>query len=341
MFISNSKLNILGNIFPKSLPHSFKSKQEEQDKKEIDQLNYYLDKYKRDLKDNQIKKIKNLCSVTPFSNKHKSIIKQNFNPNDPNNDINNNNNNINNNIDNQESKKVEKKYKLKSNLNSAVLLPEDYFSTDDIEEYDAINLLNEDRSLLKLKITKDKYKIYLKRTTFINDEGKNAETVIFYVDFILDFPASKIIKDINDYNFRAKFDSLYKDDRSKILKEENLEGNIKLSEIYFYLKMPFVFSDRDFVISKKVWYDYNGNKDCCLCHIHSITHKDYPPKKNKPVRGQFINKAGYIRPLNENQCLLFLGSEMDMKMPGSIGMMESKGTDGQETWVKNFLKTLG
>ena len=110
-------------------------------------------------------------------------------------------------------------------------------------------------------------------------------------------------------------------------------------DMYLYMKMPFIFSDRDFVVQKKCWLDYNGNKDHALFYLHSIDNPNYPPG-SKLVRGTYENRSGYIKPLGGNQCQIVTVSAMDVKMSLGYDTMAKNGAEMQEKWVKNLRKQL-
>ena len=226
-----------------------------------------------------------------------------------------------------------KKYIIKSG--NIVSLPENY-STDDEDEMIAINTLNEDISSWKKYTDKDGIKLYFKPYPTKDEEGKDIESVIGYCEAILDFPASKVISKMNDFEFRKNVDDQYKKGN---LISERMEGNIKYMDMYLFMKMPFIFSDRDFVVRKKCWLDYNGNKDHALFYIHSIENPEYPPKK-KLVRGNYANRSGYIKPLGDNQCQLNVVTAMDVKMSLGVSTMSKNGAEMQEKWVKNLRKQL-
>ena len=85
--------------------------------------------------------------------------------------------------------------------------------------------------------------------------------------------------------------------------------------------MGFVFSNRDFVVQKRVWSNYNDKKD----------HKDYPEQSN-PVRGVFLNRAAYIKSgEKEGETSFTLCNCIDMKVinVGSF-IAISKGTGGMK-----------
>ena len=216
-----------------------------------------------------------------------------------------------------------------------VTIPQNY-STDDEDEFNALKVLNEDLSSWKKYIDKDGLKLYFKPFPVKDEKGNDAESVISFLDGILDFPASLVISKLNDYNFRKIVDDNYK--KGKLLKEKT-EGNIKIMEMYLYMKMPFIFSDRDFVVQKKCWLDYNGNKDHALFHLHSIENPEYPAKE-KPVRGIYINRSGYVKPLGDNQCELNIVTAMDIKMSLGVSAMSKSGAEKQEKWFKDLKQEL-
>lgn len=240
----------------------------------------------------------------------------------------------------------DKKYKIISKSTDIILFNEENYSTNDEDEFAAINLLNEDRSEGNnldwvLSVTKDNIKIYYKQIRLKNEENKDFDTLIFYVEAILDIPSYKVNEYINDINFRKEFDSLY--NQVKVLSEnEDESNNLKIIELYFYMKMPVFISDRDFVVRKKIWNEYNNKKGCYLIHLKSIENSEYPPKQ-KPVRGKFINRAAYICPYMDEErekCKLYLASCFDMKMSFGVSMMKSKGSEGQGKWVEELIKNI-
>lgn len=235
----------------------------------------------------------------------------------------------------------EKKYKLISRPTD-IIITENY-STDDEDEFNAVNLLNEDRNEgneygWTLAIEKDKTKIYYKIIKINDDNGKEIDSIVFYVESTIDFSSTKVNQYVNDFEFRKEFDSLY--EKGKIISDKNEEG-IKIIDLYLYLKMPFVFTDRDFVVRKKIWNNYNNQKDSFLIHIKSIDDYDseYPPK-DKPVRGIFVNRAAYICPIDDGHSKFYLYTCFDMKMNVGVSMMKQKGSEGQGQWVDKFINNI-
>jgi ElaB/YqjD/DUF883 family membrane-anchored ribosome-binding protein len=229
-----------------------------------------------------------------------------------------------------------KKYPITTTPNSVVSLPENY-STDDEDEFNAIKILNEDLSAWKLYTDKEDIKVWFKSFPTKDEKGEDTEGVIGYTEATLNFPASKLITNLNDFNFRTGTDEQYK--KGKLISESNIDGNIKVMILYLYMKMPFIFSDRDFVVQKKCWLDYNGNKDHALFYMHSVENSEYPAK-DKPVRGTYVNRSGYVKPLGDNQCKINVVTCMDIKLNVGVERMSKSGAEMQESWIKALKKKL-
>ena len=232
--------------------------------------------------------------------------------------------------------KTEGQYKI-TEFSGPIALPPNY-STNDEDEYNAIQILNQDISGWKLQYNKDNIKVYSQLYKMTNEKGKEVDNIMFYTDATIDLPAAEINKQLHTYSLREKWEKSLK--KGKLLKEENLPNNLHVIEYYAYIKMPFIFSDRDMVLRQKTWNDYQGEKDCTLTHLKSIEHPDYP-EKEKPVRALYENRGEYVKPINDNQCKLYLITKFDMKMNAPISMMEGKGSEGQAKWVKEFISHCG
>ena len=229
-----------------------------------------------------------------------------------------------------------KKYPITSTPNSVVVLPENY-STDDEDEFNAIKILNEDLSVWKLYADKDDIKVWFKSFPTKDEKGEDTEGVIGYTEATINCPANKLITSLNDFNFRTDTDEQYK--KGKLISENTIDGNIKEMILYLYMKMPFIFSDRDFVVQKKCWLDYNGNKDHALFYMHSVENSEYPPK-DKPVRGTYVNRSGYVKALGDNQCKINVVTCMDIKLNVGVERMSKSGAEMQEKWIKALRKKL-
>jgi len=232
--------------------------------------------------------------------------------------------------------KPEGQYKI-TEFSGPVALPPNY-STDDEDEFNAIQILNQDISGWKLQYNKDNIKVYSKLYKMTNEKGKEVDNIMFYTDVTINHSAAEVNKQLHTYSLREKWEKSLK--KGKLLKEEDLPNNLHVIDYYAYIKMPFIFADRDMVLRQKTWNDYQGEKDCSLTHLKSIEHPDYP-EKEKPVRAIYENRGEYVKPINDNQCKLYLITKFDMKMNAPISMMEGKGSEGQAKWVKEFISHCG
>ena len=222
-------------------------------------------------------------------------------------------------------------------FNGPVKLPPNY-ATDDQDEFKAIQFLNEDLSTWKKQIDKENVKVYSKLYKVKNEKGEENDNIMFRSEITIDYPASEVNRQLHSYDLRKKWEKSL--EKGKLLKEEDLGNGVKIQDVYSYIKMPFIFADRDMVTRKTIWEDYQGEKDCCLCQVHSIEHPEYP-EKEKPVRAIFNNRGEYVKPIDANSCKLYFTSKFDMKLSAPASMMEGKGSEGQEKWIKEFIKQCG
>ena len=210
--------------------------------------------------------------------------------------------------------------------------------TNDKEEKACLGFLNIDKTKWEVKEQNDNYKLSYASIQMENPLTNSPEEKIsFCLEVTLKKPVETVLECLNDYEIRKTFDALYND--GKIISET--KGEPEVYVYYLLLKMGFVFSNRDFVIQKKVWKNYKGKNGHHLIHLCSINHSDYP-EKSDPVRGVFLNRAAYLTPgKNEGEAHLTLCNCIDMKMinVGSF-MAVSKGADGIKKWLDKFQQTL-
>ena len=240
-------------------------------------------------------------------------------------------NNDNNNNNNTETKK----FTIKTSPSDLIYLNTENFQTN--EEYlkKFIDIINEPISIWEEMISKNNTKIYNKRCFLPDNKTKS-----LIVKTISKLPCKFHIveKILKDYDFRSNFEALFKN-KPKIIKnlisnEENIQKSIE----YFYLKMPFIFSDRDFV-NEKIECNNNYLKENSYCYVfHSIIDENCP-EKNKIVRGEFIIQGIFIEKANENETLLRMCSQLNMKMAvGSVETVYKKIPEKQEKFIEELIK---
>ena len=250
-------------------------------------------------------------------------------------------------IDNNKESLPDKKYKIYSKPNDVVKFNSDNYITDDEDEYNVISLLNEDRTENNeynwiLNSSQDNINVYYKVSNVKTDENEELNALFLCVDLIANINSSKFENYFNDTNFRKEFDKLYL--KAKIIKENNDEiNNLKIIDFYFYLNMPFFLTNRDFTTRKKIWKDHNNKKGYYLMHMKSVKNDDYP-EKVKPIRGNFIIRAGYISPYNEGEdeekCRLCLITCFDMKLKFPLPLVRNLSLNEQRIWAEDLIKNI-
>lgn len=248
--------------------------------------------------------------------------------------------NINLNSENKNKAETEEKktgkYKI-TEFKGPIVLPENY-STDDEDEYNAIQIINQDISQWKLQKDKDNIKIYSKLFKIINNEGKEVDNITFYIDATINYPASEVNQQLHNLKIKSKWDSSLK--KGKIIKEDHFPNNIDINDYYILIKMPLVFSNRDTVLRSKTWNNHLGKKECFLTHTKSIEHIDYPQKK-KIVRAFYQNMGEYIMPINENKSKLYSIAKFDFKISVPTFLMETTGSEEQLKAIKELVNHCG
>ena len=107
--------------------------------------------------------------------------------------------------------------------------------------------------------------------------------------------------------------------------------------------MPYFLTDRDFTTRKKIWKDYNNKKECYLMHMKSVKIEGYP-EKSKPIRGNFIIRAGYICPYNdgeeEEKCKFSFVTCFDMKLTFPLALIKNESIKEQRIWAEDLIKNI-
>ena len=279
-----------------------------------------------------------------------NILKNTLNNNNNNNDNNKDkifiNNNINNdNINKNYLNKMEdistektKKYTITTKPSDYICLKDENFQTN--EEYikKFIEIINEPITPSVWEEMHSKHKIFIYNKRCFLPDNKTKSLII---KTMTELPCKfDIVVDIfKDYDFRGNFDPYFKK-RPIVIKSDisSEEKDITKSIEYLILKMPMIFSDRDFV-NEKIECNNNYLKENSYCYVyHSSTHKNYPEEK-KIVRGEFIIQGIYLEKKDENNTLFRMCSQMDMKMPvGGVDTVYKKIPEKQAKFVEDLIK---
>ena len=166
-----------------------------------------------------------------------------------------------------------KDFTIETTSNSIVKLPPGY-GTDDRDEKELVDLFNGKNYTWQERKLKHGLSVFY--VPF--DESC---TILTRQHFTIPCPYDSVIKAFLDPEYRKKWDKSLSS-KTKVLSSKKV-GECEIDHIYTYIKMPFVFSDRDFVQKRKLWRNYTTNPRSMLIHSKSYDHDSYP-EKEKPVR---------------------------------------------------------
>ena len=118
------------------------------------------------------------------------------------------------------------------------------------------------------------------------------------------------------------------------LPEEN--GIIKEIE-YLYIKFPLMMDNRDIVQQKKIWKEYNGDKNCYLSIAKSIEYPSIPPKK-KIIRGEMLFDAVYLKEDKIGETKMYLINNVDLKITSMIDLVNNTAKKKPKEFIENLTK---
>ena len=118
------------------------------------------------------------------------------------------------------------------------------------------------------------------------------------------------------------------------LPEEN--GIIKEIE-YLYIKFPLMMDNRDIVQQKKIWKEYNGDKNCYLSIAKSIEYPSIPPKK-KIIRGEMLFDAVYLREDKIGETKMYLINNVDLKITSMVDLVNNTAKKKPKEFIENLNK---
>lgn len=118
------------------------------------------------------------------------------------------------------------------------------------------------------------------------------------------------------------------------LPEEN--GIIKEIE-YLYIKFPLMMDNRDIVQQKKIWKEYNGDKNCYLSIAKSIEYPSIPPKK-KIIRGEMLFDAVYLKEDKIGETKMYLINNVDLKITSMVDLVNNTAKKKPKEFIENLTK---
>ncbi len=118
----------------------------------------------------------------------------------------------------------------------------------------------------------------------------------------------------------------------KVFPEE--KGIIKAIE-YNFIKFPIMMDDRDLVQEKKIWKEYNGDKNSYLSISKSIEYPSIPPKK-KIIRAEMIFSGIYLREDKKGITKIYLINNVDLKVKTMVDLVNKTAKKTPKEFIENL-----
>jgi len=116
--------------------------------------------------------------------------------------------------------------------------------------------------------------------------------------------------------------------------EEN--GILRAIE-YYFIKFPLMMDNRDIVLEKKIWKEYNGNKNSYLSTSKSVEHPSRPPQK-KVIRAEMISTSIYLREDKIGETLIYMINNVDLKVKTGIDLVNRISKKSPKEFIENLTK---
>ncbi len=121
--------------------------------------------------------------------------------------------------------------------------------------------------------------------------------------------------------------------KHEIIQEFPEENGIKKIIEYLFIKFPLMMDNRDIVQEKKIWKEYNGNKNCFLTISKSIEHPSHPPQK-KVVRAEMVISGMFLYENSPGETSIYMINNVDLKIKSDFVNKIAKKSP------KDFLENL-
>ena len=126
-------------------------------------------------------------------------------------------------------------------------------------------------------------------------------------------------------------------DKHEVITELPEEDGIKKEIEYLFIKFPLMMDNRDIVQQKKIWKEYNGNKNCYLSIAKSIEYPSIPPKK-KIIRGEMLFDAVYLREDKIGEIKMYLINNVDLKITSMVDLVNNTAKKKPKEFIENLTK---
>jgi hypothetical protein len=152
---------------------------------------------------------------------------------------------------------------------------------------------------------------------------------------IIPYSISLVRKIMMDTPGMDKWDKTF--DKHEVIKELPEENGIIKEIEYLYIKFPLMMDNRDIVQQKKIWKEYNGDKNCYLSIAKSIEYPSIPPKK-KIIRGEMLFDAVYLREDKIGETKMYLINNVDLKITSMVDLVNNTAKKKPKEFIENLTK---
>ena len=125
--------------------------------------------------------------------------------------------------------------------------------------------------------------------------------------------------------------------KHEIVEEYPEENGIKKVVEYLFIKFPLMMDNRDIVQQKKIWKEYNGDKNCYLSIAKSIEYPSIPPKK-KIIRGEMLFDAVYLKEDKIGETKMYLINNVDLKITSMVDLVNNTAKKKPKEFIENLTK---
>ena len=115
------------------------------------------------------------------------------------------------------------------------------------------------------------------------------------------------------------------------------ENGIKKQIEYLFIKFPLMMDNRDLVQEKKIWEEYNGNKNCFLSISKSIEFPSRPPQK-KIVRAEMIISGMFLCENTPGETTVYTVNQVDLKIKTGADLVNKIAKSAPKDFIENLTK---
>jgi len=123
--------------------------------------------------------------------------------------------------------------------------------------------------------------------------------------------------------------------KHEVVEKLGEENGIERQVEYLFIKFPLMMDNRDIVQEKKVWKEYNGDKNSFLSISKSIVHSSHPVQK-KVVRAEMIISGMYLHENSPDDTFIFMVNNVDLKVKSDL--VNKTARKSPKDFLENLIK---